>query len=719
MGERYGIIIGVNACGPSARVPLLRFAEADAHAIYDHLTNEETGTFDAASTRLLVGSAASTFTVKAALREFALKMSPSDILFVYFAGHAVISPWSRHSDPYLVTSDLSLDSLKADPDHGLRMSFLRRDVFEVSQGSSFLILDTCHAGAYLDYDRTEGAVVGRVMKDTLDEMHLPGNYGGLFACSSGAPAREGTGLRHGVLTHHVLRAFEGGAANQGGEVTFEAVVDYVRRQDIEPAPGSAAQAWGHATVLVYCGTAKPVRRELTTDPLRPAAMIEPLASPFDAHASSLQLLLDRVFRPGNQRADILADVGKEARLELARYAVDAAGAAEIKVQNGEVVAAVGSCDSTLNGVLVDRIAKIADKGIVLGFACTQIQDNGREWLVVLPHQNSGNGSVLVFTDPAPSFLRAGEPVAVALQSLWRQLPIDDPLVAEMRILSLIRSKFGRLSIPIYQACLDTYSKVLHSLVIVFEPIMELSEVPEMVGIHGWEALARRDVSARRAPVDILRLADTWGDRFVIERDSILAVKAITSYGHAHSQGLWRHDSPKPVSINVSVRSLLSDIYERALGEAIADVGLGPHSVTLEISERDAIEPFPDEEDWGTAPIVFFQNRLRELANNLRVNFAIDDFGVGHASLDRVSSLDLTQIKVDRAILHHRMAMKELDLVVQLAKEALNQGRSATPRTVVVEGVDSESPISLHDLRKLGINYVQGYITGGPDLPSTR
>jgi EAL domain-containing protein (putative c-di-GMP-specific phosphodiesterase class I) len=265
--------------------------------------------------------------------------------------------------------------------------------------------------------------------------------------------------------------------------------------------------------------------------------------------------------------------------------------------------------------------------------------------------------------------------------------------------------------------LDTYNKVLHSLVIVFEPIMELSEVPEMVGIHGWEALARRDISARRAPVDILRLADTWGDRFVIERDSILAVKAITSYGHAHAQGLWRHDSPKPVSINVSVRSLLSDIYKRALGEAIADVGIGPHLVTLEISERDAIEPFPDEEDWGAEPIVFFQNRLRELANNLRVNFAIDDFGVGHASLDRVSSLDLTQIKVDRAILHHRMAIKELELVVQLAKEALDQGRSAMPRTVVVEGVDSESPISLHDLRELGINYVQGYITGGPARPS--
>jgi Caspase domain len=138
VGERYGIIIGVNACGAHVRIPSLRFAEADAKAVYDHLTNEESGTFDATLTRLLTGRAATTFAVRAALREIALKMSPSDVLFVYFAGHAIISPWSRHNDPYLVTSDLDPASLEAEPDHGLRMSFLKRDIFDVSPGSSGL-----------------------------------------------------------------------------------------------------------------------------------------------------------------------------------------------------------------------------------------------------------------------------------------------------------------------------------------------------------------------------------------------------------------------------------------------------------------------------------------------------------------------------------------------------------------------------------------------------
>jgi EAL domain-containing protein (putative c-di-GMP-specific phosphodiesterase class I) len=722
VSERYGIIIGVNACGAHVRIPSLRFAEADAKAVYDHLTNENTGTFDAAFTRLLTGRSATTFAVRAALRDIALKMSPSDLLFVYFAGHAIISPWSRHNDPYLVTSDLDPACLEAEPDHGLRMSFLKRDVFDFSQGSSFLILDTCHAGAYLDFVREDNAHLSRMTMDALDETHgtrLSVNYGGLFACAADGAARESAEMRHGVLTHHVLLALQGGAANQAGEVTFDAVVDYVRRQEIVPEPGSAVQGWGHASALTYPREIKPAGAAVATiPPTHLVTMAEPLANPLDAHASSLNLLLDRFCGRENDRSNISNSDDREARLERMRHALDASAATEIDASSNQVVASVGSSGAkVLSSSLLDRIAKASREEAALGFAFMPLGDNGVQLLVVPPRNNSGSASTLVFADPAPSFLRIGEPIAVALQSLWAEFPIGDLPAAKVRTLSALRGKFGRLPLQIYQTCLDDYTKLLDSLVIVFEPIMVLSKDPGSVGIHGWEALARRDLSARRAPVDILKIADIWGDRFVVERDIALAVKAITSYRQAHPKGPFGHDSPRPVSINVSVRSLLSETYERALAQAISDMRLAPHMVTLEISERDAIEPFPDEGDWGPTPIAFFQNRLRELTSRLLVNFAVDDFGVGHASLDRISSLNLTQIKVDRAILYHSMAKEEIKLVVQLANEALKQGISASSRPVIVEGVESESPVSLHDLHELGINYVQGYITGRPAGPS--
>jgi EAL domain-containing protein (putative c-di-GMP-specific phosphodiesterase class I) len=200
----------------------------------------------------------------------------------------------------------------------------------------------------------------------------------------------------------------------------------------------------------------------------------------------------------------------------------------------------------------------------------------------------------------------------------------------------------------------------------------------------------------------------------VVRDTILAAKAITQYAVAHRDGPWGHDSPKPVSINVSTRSLLKSSYVSSLKEAMDAAGLGHFGVTLEISEHDAISPHPNEAEWwGPNPHSYFQSRLTDVAKQLQVNFAIDDFGVGHASLDRIASLDVTQIKVDRAILHHPLALDEMDLVVKLATDIYGTVRLPHQRVVVVEGFDSESPVALYDLYAHGVRYVQGYIAEEP------
>jgi uncharacterized caspase-like protein len=157
------------------------------------------------------------------------------------------------------------------------MSFLRRDVFEAAQGSSFLILDTCHAGAYLDVKTTHASHRERMTIDALEdsyEMRSLTRYGGLFACAADGSARETAELHHGVLTHHVLRAMQGEAAGQAGEVTFDALVSYVRRQDIQPEPGSVTQGWGPATVLTRLGAERGLGHVIRSPPApRPAAMM--------------------------------------------------------------------------------------------------------------------------------------------------------------------------------------------------------------------------------------------------------------------------------------------------------------------------------------------------------------------------------------------------------------------------------------------------------------
>jgi EAL domain-containing protein (putative c-di-GMP-specific phosphodiesterase class I) len=298
----------------------------------------------------------------------------------------------------------------------------------------------------------------------------------------------------------------------------------------------------------------------------------------------------------------------------------------------------------------------------------------------------------------------GEPLATVLQAMWRVASAHDALQAEVEVLTALRRAYGRIPLRIYNYCFDLYRQLLGSVVMVFEPVVSLSPNPAMIGVHSWEALARRGENERRAPFDLLNAAHVWGDQFVIERDCALATKAIKSYGQAHAQSSWQNRVPSPISINVAVRSLLSPVYAQAVEAARAEAGLGWWKVTLEISERDPIAPATGEV-WQPTPIAYFKRRLEILARSLRVNFAVDDFGVGHSSLDRLSMLTLAQIKVDRAILHHELALDELSLVVKVAEQA-----AAAPRPVVVEGFDDDSPVALRDIHRCGIEYVQGYIT---------
>ncbi len=776
-GQRYGVIVGVTAGGPGPHPSSPGFAEQAARQFSDRLTDPATGAFDSARVCLLTGAAATTRAVKAALRDAALALSPSDVLLVYFAGPVFLSPWLRYNDPYLVTADLDPGALRADPDDGLRLSFLRRDVLEAAQGSSYLILDTSQDGVRARPPGPDAAWPAAAFGHALEDLRAAhsGTRDALFCCAPDGSAPDGPapdgaapdgsaaggsapdgaapdgsapgagGPRAGTLTRVLLRGLAGAAAGQDGQVSFEALAGYARGAAREwwpgtpgrpgpPDPWPASAPWSAPAagrpgplaaelVLTRPAAPRPAAPPPATDqPQALVTAIETLANPLDIHLDSLQLLLDRTFRPGRELAASLASPDHDLRLETLRQATDAVAAAEVCLTDGKVIASAGACPGgqVLDGATRERMAGGSGNKSVLGYNYLDSGDSHPHQLIVFLHQLAQPEIVLVLTEPAPCFARIGEPLAVVLRALWDLPPGNDRLEAEVLVLSALRTSFGRLPAPLYLSCLNTYSQLLNSLVMVFEPVMILSAVPELVGIQSWEALARRDMLARRAPAATLAIPDKWGDRFVIERDTVLAGKAIASYARAHAAGPWHHQSPKPVSINVSVRSLLSEVYEQALAQSISDAGLAPHTVTLEISERDAIEPHPDEaEHWQPTPIAYFQARLHDLARSLQVNFAVDDFGVGHASLDRVSSLDLTQIKVDRSILHHSLALGELELVVQLARESWHSGSSATPRAVVVEGFDAESPVSLRELYERGIRYVQGYITEEPASPHLR
>jgi EAL domain-containing protein (putative c-di-GMP-specific phosphodiesterase class I) len=90
-----------------------------------------------------------------------------------------------------------------------------------------------------------------------------------------------------------------------------------------------------------------------------------------------------------------------------------------------------------------------------------------------------------------------------------------------------------------------------------------------------------------------------------------------------------------VAVNLSVRQLLQKL--RASVEAVlADTGLPPHLLELEITESTLMENAQDT--------LAALHRLRELG----VRLSIDDFGTGYSSLSYLKRFPVDIIKIDRS-----------------------------------------------------------------------
>jgi len=714
--RRFAVVIGVDDPGVSSTLPALRYAQRDASAVAELLCDPHIGTFDPNDVALFAGPQARTADIKAALRRIVLNSDKSDVLLFYFAGHTLVPSWSHGTDLYLVTADLNESVLSDDPDVGLRREFLTRDVLQQFKGTTVLILDCCQAGSLATFRGAD--LIGLGGRD--DPRH-----GVLAACAANEYTREDPNVRHGIFTHHVLERLQGRAADVRGSVTFETLSAYVCEQGLDPRPSVLLQT-RETTLLTRPGPGTAETGRLVSAPVPENVEIVPLDNPLDRHVPELTRLVDRLARKARVPSSAEGSAVGASRVEYVRSALDADAVAYLshaeslsRRESGFV--AIDATDGfDLDGVR--HLLRAADGDVrsplsPRGFGRVAGDAQRKLWCVPLGRADN-RVQLLAVVNPPVWLVGLGQVGAKVLQTIWHTDFAASPEESEVQVLTALRSVFGRLPDELFERCLRLYRAVLESFRIVFQPVVTIGEAPAQVGVHSYEALARRSLADQSAPFSLLQLAHTWGDHFVIERDKIILGKALTAYALAHADSPWNGDVPKPISVNVSVRSLLDDSYVETLRQLISELQLHANAVTLEISEQDAIEPWAGEQ-WPEAPHTYFNKRLAAIARDTGVAFALDDFGAGHASLSRMAELPLTHIKVDRAILHHRQAIQELKLVVSVARDAIDRGETHTPRAVIVEGVDHESPVSLRQIYRSGIRHVQGYITGERGAPDLR
>jgi diguanylate cyclase (GGDEF)-like protein/PAS domain S-box-containing protein len=148
-----------------------------------------------------------------------------------------------------------------------------------------------------------------------------------------------------------------------------------------------------------------------------------------------------------------------------------------------------------------------------------------------------------------------------------------------------------------------------------------------------------------------------------------------------------------MSVNVSSRDLREPDLPDAISRALADHGLPPRALSVEVTESVAL-------DDSVLPV------LTKL-HGLGVNVAMDDFGIGYSSLSYLKRLPISVLKVDRSFVRD-VANDKYDEAIISSIVAIAHGLGFR---VIAEGIEHES--QLRRLAALGCDEAQGFYFGRP------
>ncbi len=145
-----------------------------------------------------------------------------------------------------------------------------------------------------------------------------------------------------------------------------------------------------------------------------------------------------------------------------------------------------------------------------------------------------------------------------------------------------------------------------------------------------------------------------------------------------------------MSVNLSARQLQRADLVDTVAAAVADAGIEPSSLCLEVTESVMMQR--TEAAMGTL------HALRALG----VRVGIDDFGTGYSSLAYLRSFRLDVLKLDRSFISELSGDRDASAIVAVIKRMAD----ALELTAIAEGV--ETAPQRRELRALGWQLAQGF-----------
>jgi diguanylate cyclase (GGDEF)-like protein/PAS domain S-box-containing protein len=224
-------------------------------------------------------------------------------------------------------------------------------------------------------------------------------------------------------------------------------------------------------------------------------------------------------------------------------------------------------------------------------------------------------------------------------------------------------------------------------VVFWQPILDL----ETMKVDQYEILLRlagTDNYEPLLPNSFLYVAERFG--LIMAIDGWVVRKAIALIA-AHS----RTGRKLVLHVNLSGKSICDPNFVGIVEEALAEGGIDPARLVLEITETAAIANL---------------EQARAFADRLRRRgclFALDDFGAGFASFYYIKNFPFDYLKIDGEFIRGLSANPVNRLVVQ-AIVGIAQGMGKKTVAEFVGDADTT-----HLLRESGVDYAQGYHVGPP------
>jgi diguanylate cyclase (GGDEF)-like protein len=223
------------------------------------------------------------------------------------------------------------------------------------------------------------------------------------------------------------------------------------------------------------------------------------------------------------------------------------------------------------------------------------------------------------------------------------------------------------------------------LTLLYQPLVELA-TSRVIGAeslvrwqHGGEEIPPREFLAVAEELGLSGQLGDWVLRTACEQGA-----------------RWRAgDWDVIVAVNLSPRQLAGARFPAELAAVLAETGLSPSALVVEVTERVLVE--------GAGRVTSRLAELRELG----VRLAIDDFGMGYASLASLRELPVDIIKIDPSFVCGLGSDAALTLLTRTIAQV---GRDLNME-IVAEGI--EQPRQLAELKEMGCGYGQGFLLARP------